>query len=104
MDSDKIKIAIVDDEQDICFLLSNILTAQGFFVNTYFTLESGLKGIEVEKPQWVVIDNNLPDGLGWSKTPDILTMLPGVGIINISANPDSHRTYYKSNVHYLIKP
>lgn len=104
MATEKIKIVIVDDEQDLCFLLSDMLTGLGYEVNSFFTLESGMAGIQALKPDWVVLDNNLPDGLGWAKTDDILSIIPGINVIKISANPDSHRNYYKSHVHYLIKP
>lgn len=104
MVDEKNKITIIDDEQDLCFLLSDILKGNGYEVNSFYTLNSGLEGINATKPHWVILDNDLPDGLGWDKTDQILDMLPGVNIIKISANPDSHRTFYSSNVFYLIKP
>jgi DNA-binding response OmpR family regulator len=100
----KIKIAIIDDEEDLCFLLSEMLTAQGFEVTTFYTLMSGLNGITTLLPDWVIIDNDLPDGSGWENTNKILSSIPGVNIIKISANPDSSRSEYESNVHYLVKP
>src|SRR4051812_25766837 len=104
MNADKTKIIIIDDEQDLCFLLSSMLRTQGFEVNSYFTLRTGLAGIESLKPDWVIIDNNLPDGLGWEHTNAIKDSVPGINIINISANPDSARAGHEPHVHYLIKP
>lgn len=104
MPSGKTKIVIVDDEQDLCFLLSSMLRAQGFQVESFFTLEAGLNGISLLKPDWVILDNNLPDGLGWEHNTNIIEHSPGVNIINISANPDSLRTTRDPKVHYLIKP
>ncbi len=104
MNPDKTKIIIIDDEQDLCFLLSSMLRTQGFEVSSYYTLKSGLSGIDSQKPDWVIIDNNLPDGLGWEHTPEIRDSVPGVKIINISANPDSARAHNDPQVHYLIKP
>ena len=104
MGSLKEKIVIIDDEQDLCFLLSSMLSAQGFQVKSYGTLRSGLDGIESIKPDWVVLDNNLPDGLGWEHTRKIEQASPGVHIINISANPDSSREHKGPRIHYLIKP
>jgi DNA-binding NtrC family response regulator len=98
------KIVIIDDEEDLCFLLGNMLIAQGFEVSSFYTLKSGLEAIERIRPQWVIIDNDLPDGRGWDKTSQILRDAPGVHIIKISANPDSQKTYNQHNVHYLIKP
>jgi two-component system, OmpR family, response regulator len=104
MTSFRTKIIIIDDEQDLCFLLSNMLRNYGFEVDFFNTLQSGLTGVESLKPEWVIIDNNLPDGLGWEHTREILTSSPGVQVINISANPDSHRNFTDPQVHYLIKP
>jgi DNA-binding response OmpR family regulator len=104
MGSAKTRIVIVDDEQDLCFLLSSMLRAQGFDVESFFTLKAGLSGITRLKPDWVILDNNLPDGLGWEHNGKIMESAPDVNIINISANPDSHRTQNSSRVHYLIKP
>jgi DNA-binding response OmpR family regulator len=104
MASAKTRIAIVDDEQDLCFLLASMLRAQGFDVDAYYTLKAGLTGISKLKPDWVILDNNLPDGLGWEHNTKILESAPGVHIINISANPDSHRGHNGPGIHYLIKP
>jgi DNA-binding NtrC family response regulator len=104
MGSKKTRIVIVDDEQDLCFLLSGMLRSQGFEVESFYTLKTGLVGITRIKPDWVIIDNNLPDGLGWECSGKIMETAPHVNIINISANPDSKRTRSGARVHYLIKP
>lgn len=104
MASSRTRIAIIDDEEDLCFLLSGMLQSHGFDVHSFFTLGSGLDGIRELLPQWVIIDNDLPDGSGWEKTNNILNAIPDVNIIKISANPDSSRTHFEPNVHYLIKP
>ena len=104
MISEMIKIVIVDDEPDLCFLLSTMLISQGYSVSYFHTLSSGLEGIATVNPDWVIIDNNLPDGLGWEKTEEILKINEAIHLIKISANPDSPRTDNRFNVHYLIKP
>jgi len=104
MSSARTKIVIIDDEEDLCFLLGNMLMAQGYDVRSYFTLQSGLEGINGEQPDWVIIDNDLPDGRGWDQTNTILKTCPGVQLIKISANPDSQRTHEQDGIHYLIKP
>ena len=104
MRSGKTRIVIVDDEQDLCFLLSSMLRSQGFEVESFFTLRSGLNGISRLQPNWVILDNNLPDGLGWEHNHQIIESTPDVNIINISANPDSLRVGNGPRVHYLIKP
>lgn len=100
----KTSITIIDDEEDLCFLLAGMLTAQGFEVNYFHTLQSGLEGVKALQPDWVIIDNNLPDGLGWDKVNEIIDAVPHVHIIKVSANPDSYRARHREFVHYLIKP
>lgn len=104
MASQRTKIAIIDDEEDLCFLLADMLTTQGFEVSTFYTLSSGLSGVKMTAPDWVIIDNDLPDGSGWENTTKILNSIPGVNIIKISANPDSNRLANEHNIHYLTKP
>lgn len=100
----KTRIVIIDDEKDLCFLLSRMLVAQGFEVNYFLTLKSGMEGIKQVLPDWVIVDNNLPDGLGWEKVNEMIDTVPNVHIIKISANPDSYRARHREFVHYLIKP
>ncbi len=104
MVSGALKILIIDDEPDLCFLLSNLLISQGYDVTYFHTLKSGIEAIKIINPQWLIIDNNLPDGLGWEKTDEILEINEHLHIIKISANPDSPRTGNRYNIHYLIKP
>ena len=104
MSSSRIKILIIDDEEDLCFLLTSMLKAQGFDCLSRHSLHEGMLAIEQEKPDWIVVDNDLPDGRGWESTDDILKMAPGSKIIKISANPDSERTHFLPNIFYLIKP
>jgi len=104
MISEIIKIVIIDDEPDLCFLLSTMLISQGYNVSYFHTIHTGLEGIADIKPDWVIIDNNLPDGLGWEQTREIFKVNENIHIIKISANPDSPRTDNRFNVHYLIKP
>jgi DNA-binding NtrC family response regulator len=104
MNSTKISIVLIDDEVDLCVLLSAMLSSYGFDVSYYHTIAEGLGGVKEKQPNWVIIDNNLPDGLGWDKTNEILDMAPEVNIIKISANPDSKREKHRDFIHYLIKP
>lgn len=104
MNSAKISIILIDDEVDLCVVLSAMLSSYGYEVNYYHTIRDGLAAIKKLQPAWVIIDNNLPDGLGWDKTNEILQVASHVNIIKISANPDSTREKHRDFIHYLIKP
>ena len=104
MSSKKINILIIDDEKDLCLLLSNILTSRVYDVVMKHLLEEGLQEVTDMRPDWVILDNNLPDGLGWTKVAWIRENSPESRIIKVSADPESiHDTDYKT-VFYLVKP
>lgn len=97
-------ILIIDDEEDLCYLLANLLRAQGFEVQTEFTLTDGSAAIRRQPPDWVILDNDLPDGQGWEKLEEFRAIAPHAGFIMISANPDAILTELLEKVHYLMKP
>jgi len=60
------KILIIDDEKDFGLLLKDFLTKK-YEVYLSHTIEDGMKTLEEIKPDYIFLDNNLPDGLGWGK-------------------------------------
>ena len=60
----KIKsILIIDDEEDLCWLLSNGLLAKGYDVSTANTLHQGVDLLQ-GNPDLIFLDLKLPDGDG----------------------------------------
>lgn len=55
---------IVDDEEDICRLLAANLRRKFLRVEYALTLKEGLLLAEALCPDWLILDNNLPDGIG----------------------------------------
>ncbi|UAY52859.1 response regulator [Ferruginibacter albus] len=58
------KVLIIDDQEDICFLLSNILKRNGVSCDTAHTLAQGYSLLETHQYDCIFLDNNLPDGFG----------------------------------------
>lgn len=56
------KVVVVDDEPDICYLLSNILRKLSCEVRMATTLTGGMVEICNALPQVVFLDLNFPDG------------------------------------------
>ena len=79
------KVLIIDDEKDLCHLVKSFLMQQQFEVVTSNSLEEGLQIARDEKPDILIMDNNLPDGLGWDKIGVVQSFLPDCKIILISA-------------------
>jgi len=57
-------ILIIDDERDLCLLLSDALSARGYHVATANTRREGMGCLKKESPDLVFLDLKLPDGDG----------------------------------------
>lgn len=61
---------IIEDEKDLGILMRNFLLSQfkangsHSLVRVATSLSEGLKFIEELNPEWIFVDNNLPDGKG----------------------------------------
>ena len=55
---------IIDDESDICFLLSNILRNNNLDVQFVNSISEGKLFLKKNSPQLLFLDNHLPDGYG----------------------------------------
>lgn len=98
----KKKILIIDDEVDFGLLMTSFFNKKEFEVFVAHTIADGLQALEDQKPDFVFLDNNLPDGLGWGKTEFILMNYPNTRLNLISAL-DVPKTS-ASNFHILYKP
>ena len=89
---DKKKVLIIDDEVDFCLLMQFYLSKKNCDVRISHTLHDGLGSVYKNTPDIVILDNNLPDGLGWQEAKNIRDAAPGVQLFLISANKPSSRT------------
>ncbi len=65
------RVLIVDDETDICLLLSGLLRRLGYQPSCAHFIEEGRKLLSSQHFDAVFLDLNLPDGLGF----DLLTLI-----------------------------
>lgn len=79
------KVLIIDDEVDFGTLMKNYFSIRNYDVFLAYTIADGMKLLEEEKPDYIFLDNNLPDGLGWNKTQYILLHYPQTKLNLISA-------------------
>lgn len=80
-------ILIVDDEQEICFLLAALLQKMGYVAEFAYSLGEGIAKLSDEEPFDIVfLDLNLPDGLGYKIIPDIKASNQDTKVVMISAH------------------
>ncbi|HEY9009298.1 response regulator [Ohtaekwangia sp.] len=79
------KILLIDDEQDFGVLMKSFFAPKNYEVYHALTLSDGMRILDEVKPDYIFLDNNLPDGLGWGKTEYILVNHPTAQLNLISA-------------------
>lgn len=83
---DKIKIIVIDDEEDILYTIKEICGFGGYDVST---ATSGRKGYELckkYKPQLVIVDYHMPDWDGINTVKKIRDMDPAVSILVLTVD------------------
>ncbi len=101
----KKKVLIIDDEVDFCLLMQFYLSKKNCEVQISHTLKEGMGILENDNPDIVILDNNLPDGLGWPAAKNILAVIPDVQLFLISANKSNNKPEISSShFHVVEKP
>ena len=79
------RVLIVDDEADICLLLSGLLRRLGYQPTCAHFIEEGRQWLDSQQFDAIFLDLNLPDGLGFDLLPFIKEGQQEAKIIMISA-------------------
>ena len=102
------KALIVDDETDICYLLSNILKQRN--IQTVFAGSLAEAERRLQSPDffyYVFLDNHLPDGLGINQIKRWKEKFPFIHVIMITAH-DSYEERKKASKdgadYFISKP
>ena len=74
--NETLKALIVDDEVDICFLLSGILRQKQLKPSFVNNLAGAKAALQQEIPSILFLDNHLPDGLGLDFIPFVKSNYP----------------------------
>ena len=101
------EVLIIDDEVDICFLLSGMLKKRNFHPAYVTTLKAAEKAIERINPSILFIDNRLPDGLGVDFIPGFKKEHPLTKVIMITAhdnNADREKAFLNGADYFIGKP
>ena len=79
------RVLIIDDEVDLCLMVRDYLNRKGYMVYIAHTLADGLKKMHSLEPDVLILDNQLPDGLGWTAVESAHAEFPKMRITLISA-------------------
>lgn len=100
------RVLIIDDEIDLCMLIKSYLSKKNYEVHTAHSLHDGFKKLESVSPDVLLLDNNLPDGMGWKEAANIHRKFPGMNITLISAfqMPKDLKDQIAADINILEKP
>src|SRR5712672_2505541 len=107
MMTDTNKVLIVDDELDICYLLSGMLKQRNFRTGFVNSLSDAVVALQTDTPSLLFLDNHLPDGFGLDFIPYVKKNYPEVKVIMITAHDSAaeRNTAYKGGVDlFIAKP
>ncbi len=98
---------IVDDEIDICYLLSGILKQKKFQTSYVNSLTDAQSILKKEKPSIIFLDNNLPDGKGVEFISKLKKLSPATKVVMITAfdtYSDRSKAYEEGADFFIGKP
>ncbi|MFN0082356.1 MAG: response regulator [Ferruginibacter sp.] len=81
-----LKALIIDDETDICYLLSRLLKHKNLETSFVNSLSEADKALKTEHPEIIFLDNHLPDGLGMNYIAYIKKNYPTSKVVMITAH------------------
>jgi len=114
----KKKVLIIDDEQELCMLMEMVLERSDFVAKSVHTLEPVLDEVDQLKPDYIFLDNHLPDGRGVDIIRTILNAYPPVKIVMMTAYNERllnekaitegasyflHKPFNRNNIENIIK-
>lgn len=104
----KRKALIIDDETDICYLLSSLLRQKGVQSTFAGTLYEADRLYEQGSPPDIIfLDNQLPDGIGTGYISKLKKRFPAAKIVMITAHDnlkDREKARAEGADHFISKP
>jgi two-component system, OmpR family, response regulator len=98
---------IIDDEEDICYLLGSLLRKRDVKSKHVNTLKDAANMLEVNDPHIIFLDNHLPDGMGVNFIGFIKRFHPAAKIVMITAfdtTSDKQKAFKEGVDYFMGKP
>ena len=102
-----IKILIIEDEADICYLLTGILSKNNLHASHVATLASAKKLLSSQHTDILIIDNHLPDGFGVDFISQVKKEDPHTKVVMITAHDtkeDKLKAFKEGADYFIGKP
>ena len=102
-----LKVLIIDDEIDICYLLSGILKQKKLRTSYVNSLSDAQVALRNDTPSLIFLDNHLPDGFGLDFIQYVKNNYPETKIIMITAHDSAaerNRAYNEGADIFISKP
>ena len=100
-------VLIIDDEEELCMLMELVLEREHFIAESIHVLGGALKMIEKMKPDYIFLDNHLPDGKGIDFISKMIDIWPGTKIVMMTAHNEKHldeKALHQGASYFLHKP
>ena len=101
------KALIIDDEIDICYLLSGLLLNKNMQSGYANSIAEAKLALEKNDPEIIFLDNYLPDGRGVDLIQHIKKNHPAVKLVMITAfdtEADRKNAFSKGVDYFIAKP
>ena len=85
-------VLIIDDEEELCMLMELVLEREHFLAQSIHVLENSLTLIQQLKPDYIFLDNHLPDGKGINFIKKMIAAYPQVKIVMMTAHNERQLT------------
>ena len=102
-----LKVLIIDDEGDICYLLSSMLKQRRIKYDHVYSLAQAVVALKESTPSIILLDNKLPDGQGIGFIEFIRTNYPESKVVVITAHEsifDKQKAFKKGADRFINKP
>jgi two-component system OmpR family response regulator len=102
-----VEALIIDDEIDICFLLSSILRNKNILSSYVNSISEAKKKLQEKNPEIIFLDNHLPDGMGVDFIGQLKKNYPQSKVIMITAYDtpaDRSKAMIEGADHFIAKP
>ena len=100
-------VVVIDDEEDMCKILTRILNMEGYHVSSFIDPDEALKYIEKYQPDVVLTDIRMPDKSGMEVLREVKDQFPQIAVIIMTAYASIEgaiQAMKEGAFHYVTKP